>query len=121
MRFKEGTEEKYAEWYAKNDDPYGRRCFTYAEEWAALMEAEMAAGKELKDIAQATGRSADTDGITGFMYGMAVQILSVSWEHGEELRRWHNIDTQIGDEGERANEKGSVLNPAIMTIGGGDG
>jgi len=34
------------------------------------------------------------------MYGAAVAILSKVWKHGEELRRWHNLKTQIGDEGE---------------------
>ena len=37
--------------------------------------------------------------------------------NGEDLRRWHNLDTQIRNEGEIANEKGGVLNPAIMSIG----
>jgi len=51
------------------------------------------------------------------MYGCAVVILSKCWEHGEALRRWHNKDTQIGDEGDRANESGGVLNPALLSIG----
>ena len=37
--------------------------------------------------------------------------------HGEALRRWHNRDTQIGTEGDKANESGGVLNPALLTIG----
>jgi hypothetical protein len=55
------------------------------------------------------------------MYGAAVSVLSSCWEHGEELRRWHNLDVQIHDEGEKANETGAVLNPAIMCIGKSDG
>jgi hypothetical protein len=51
------------------------------------------------------------------MYGCAVQGLAYFWEHGEELRQWHNLDTQIKDEGEQANKSGGVLNPAILTIG----
>lgn len=39
------------------------------------------------------------------------------WEHGEELRRWHNIKYQIRDEGAKANETGAVINPAIISIG----
>lgn len=61
--------------------------------------------------------TADTEGVTGFMYGCAVTQLYWHWVHGEELRRWHNLDTQIGDEGEKANESGGVLNPAILTFG----
>lgn len=102
---------------AKNTDPYGRRCFTYAEEWADLMEAAMASGETLTQCAERTSHTADTDGITGFMYGVAVSLLSSVWEHGEELRRWHNLKTQIKDEGEKANKSGGVLNPALLNIG----
>ena len=100
-----------------NQDPYGNRCFTYARDWADLMEAEMAKGAKLEDIAKETSHKADTDGITGFMYGAAVSILSKVWEHGEQLRRWHNLDTQIGNEGEKANKSGGVLNPALLNLG----
>lgn len=60
---------------------------------------------------------ANTDGITGFMYGCAVSGLAKFWKHGEQLRRWHNKDSQLGTEGDEANESGGVLNPAILTIG----
>lgn len=111
---KEGWEKTVA----VNDDPYGKAGVSFAERWANLMEARIANGERLADIAQATCREADTEGITGFMYGCAVSILSKVWAHGEELRRWHNLDTQIHDEGERANESGGVLNPALLRIGG---
>jgi hypothetical protein len=43
-------------------------------------------------------------------------LMPDEWD-GEELRRWHNKDVQIGDEGEKANETpGAVLNPALLTI-----
>ena len=80
------------------------------------MEEGIGDGKKLEDIAQATSHEADTEGITGFMYGCAVSLLSQAWKHGEELRRWHNLDTQIKDEGEKANESGGVLNPALLNI-----
>lgn len=98
-------------------EPYGHRVMTYAEEWANAMEREMAAGAAVADCAERTSREADTDGITGFMYGAAVSVLAAVWAHGEELRRWHNLEAQIGTEGERANESGGVLNPAILNIG----
>ena len=116
MKIIEGKETEYQAWRAKNNDPYSRRCFTYAEKWAALMEGEMTAGRSLADVAEVTSREADTDGITGFMYGCAVSILAQMWEHGEELRRWHNLKTQIGTEGEQANARGGVLNPALLNI-----
>lgn len=102
---------------ANNTDPYGARILSYAEDWANFMEREMAKGKTIAECAEATSREADTDGITGFMYGAAVSMLAQVWEPGEELRRWHNLDTQFGTEGERANEMGGVLNPALLNIG----
>lgn len=90
--------------------------FRYAEKWADLMEARIAAGQTVEQCAKQTSNEADTEGITVFMYGCAVSILSQAWEHGEELRRWHNRDTQIGTEGDEANERGGVLNPALLSI-----
>ena len=108
-------------WKKANDanppsEPYGHRVITYAEDWANAMECEMALGRRLEDVAKATSREADTDGITGFMYGAAVSTLAEVWEHGDALRRWHNFDTQIGTEGERANESGGTLNPALLCV-----
>lgn len=100
-----------------NTDGYGAAVIHYAARWAHLMEKAIAEGYQLKDVARQLSHEADVEGITGFQYGCAVSILSQVWLHGEELRRWHNIDTQIRDEGERANESGGVLNPAILSIG----
>jgi hypothetical protein len=80
------------------------------------MELELAEGNSIKDIAKKTSHDADAEGITGCMYGCAVQALSYFWVHGEELRRWHNLNTQLKDEGEKANEDGGVLNPAVLNI-----
>jgi hypothetical protein len=100
-----------------NTDPYGRGIITFAERWARLMQLEMANGRRLENIASATSDEADTEGITGFMYGVAVSTLASCWKHGDQLRRWHNLDTQLGDEGERANKSGGTLNPAIINLG----
>jgi hypothetical protein len=112
---------------------YGACVIFFAEVWAEEMEERMASGATLADIASASSHYADNImgrwGPTGFQYGAAVATLTGVREHGEELRRWHNLDAQIGDEGERANEDGGVLNPALMTVttrsneeegGGGD-
>lgn len=101
----------------KNKDGYGSCVVRYAARWANLMETEMANGKKLKDVADKMSQKADVEGITGFMYGCAVSILAEVWKHGEELRRWHNIKTQLGKEGEKANESGGVLNPALLSVG----
>src|SRR5208337_3274142 len=117
MEIVAGKEQEYANYVAKNQDGYGKAVVDYGECWAALMEESLAGGKKLEDIADGTSHLADTEGITGFMYGCAVKALSHFWVHGEELRRWHNLKTQLGNEGEKANKTGGVLNPAILNIG----
>jgi hypothetical protein len=101
-----------------NRDAYGRRCYTYAEYWAQLMEDELKRGRKIAETASVLSHKADTDGIQGFMYNAAVTILIGCWKHGEKLRKWHSLNVQIGNEGERANETGHVLNSAMMSIGG---
>lgn len=111
----------------KNQDPYGGGVYSYAKYWARLMQYEMSQKSEskkfgesgvlletkmvnptLSDIAQQASYDADVEGITGFMYGAAVSILSNTWKYGEELRKWHNKD--YGHEGD------GVVNPAILTL-----
>lgn len=70
------------------------------------MEQEIKDGASVAEAAERTNHSADTDGITGYMYGQAVRLLSNYWEHGEELRQWHN--QRLGYSGE------GVINPAIL-------
>jgi hypothetical protein len=119
MKVATGREQSYAEWKLKNVDPYSGTCFLFAEKWASLIEAEIAKGKTVADVADACSSEADKEfGVTGFMFGMAVSILAEAWEHGDALRRWHNLKTQLGDEGERANREGKTLNPALLRFGG---
>ena len=117
MQIKNDKKQEYQDWYNKNLDPYGHACFVYAENWASMMEDKIQNGFNLEDIAEQTSHDADTEGITGFMYGMAAQILAYCWVYGEQLRRWHNLEYQIGNEGEKANEEGKVLNPSVINIG----
>jgi hypothetical protein len=100
-----------------NKDGYGSYCVRYAEKWARLMQVRIASGETIAECAEELSRLADDEGITGFMYGAAVSMLSQCWKHGEGLRRWHNKETQIGTEGDEANESGGVLNPALLNIG----
>lgn len=100
-----------------NQDGYGGAVVTYAERWARLMQLEMANGKNLEDVAEPTSSEADLEGITGFMYGCSVSTLAHCWKHGDRLRRWHNLKYQLGNEGEKANESGGVLNPALLSLG----
>ena len=110
-------EEGWKKAVAANGDGYGGGVMSFAERWARLMEGRMANGDTLEACADEASSLADNEGITGFMYGCAVSILSQVWVHGEQLRRWHNLKTQIGHEGEKANESGGVLNPALLSLG----
>lgn len=113
MKIKKGTEQEYKNWYDKNLDSYGHACFTYAERWAKMMESKInelgSAEKAIINHAERLSHEADEEGITDFMYGVAVQILSCHWEYGEILRKWHNKEYNYEGDG--------VVNPAIITIG----
>jgi hypothetical protein len=111
------NKEMWSKWVENNRDPYSKAIIQYAERWANLMEAKFANGMTLETTAEETSHEADIEGITGFMYGVAVAVLASCWEHGERLRQWHNLKTQIGNEGEKANQEGDVLNPALLNIG----
>lgn len=110
-------EEGWKKAVAANTDGYGGGVMSFAERWACLMEGRMANGDTLEACAEEASYLANNEGITGFMYGCAVSILSQVWIHGDQLRRWHNLKTQIGNEGEKANASGGVLNPALLNIG----
>lgn len=97
-------------------DDYGYACFDYAVRWATLMEVETEGGitrrdpeKIIPEVAQEASSIADVEGISGFMYGVAVSMLASCWVHGEILKKWHN-----GRYG--AGESEGVVNPAIMNI-----
>ena len=110
--------------YTGNDfgRAYGFSVLLFAERWADEMERRLAERPELSvaDVAEVAEHTANQSlgrfGMTGFQYGCAVSLLSQCWVHGDELRRWHNLRTQIRDEGERANAEGGILNPALLTL-----
>lgn len=89
-------------------DFYGAGVIRYLENWASMMEKKMADGATVAQAAQSTQYEADEQGVTGYMYGCAVHILSDFWKYGEELRQWHN--QQYGYTGS------GVANPAVLTL-----
>lgn len=110
------NESAWNECVNANQDEYGSAVMRYAKAWAEKMEILMGDGATIESCAKKSSHDADIEGITGYMYGCAVLILAACWKHGEELRRWHNLYIQIGTEGERANESGGVLNPALIHV-----
>lgn len=107
-------EAAWQSWKDANSDPYGSGIIRYAEAWARLMQAEIANGATLEDVADTTSTAADTEGVTGFMHGAAVACLAACWVHGDQLRKWHNRKWGIGEDRE------GTANPAIWTIGAED-
>lgn len=117
MEIRKGKKREYKKGLKNNQDSYGSAVFRYAERWADMMEAGIKDNPDLTvsefiDIhAEQMSYDADTEGITGFMYGCAVSILSQALIHGEELRVWHNKQYSV------ENSDG-VVNPACLVIGG---
>lgn len=89
---------------------YAQAIVDFTIRWADLMESAIEKGTPLEKCAEKLSHDADTDGITGNMYGMAVHLLSTYWVHGDTLRVWHNAKYNVG-----AEEKGTV-NPAVFTM-----
>lgn len=109
MKIREGMEQEYTTFRENNtQDDYSEAVIRYAERWCGMMEQEIEKGTPVAEAAALTERAADTDGITGFMYGCAVQTLCQFWEYGEELRQWHNSKYDY--------EGSDVVNPAIITL-----
>lgn len=81
--------EKFVE--SNSKDIFGFGAMTYARRWAKYMQYLMKKdNKTVFQIAEKASQASDIDGITGFMYGYAVSVLSQCWKHGKELSRWHN-------------------------------
>lgn len=118
MQINPGMEKDYEDYKAVNSqDFYSQAIVDYGEAWANLMEAEIAKGNKLEDIAQRTEREADTEGITGFMYGAAVSALRHFWIHGQELAVWHNKKYHSEDKAKQLADEGKTVNPAIISFG----
>lgn len=119
MTVKEEKMEEYKVCVEVNQDNYGSAVIRFLERWADLLEEKIE--KEhfhepnhsietvICKYADAASSKADTEGITGFMYGCAVNILSQVWIYGDILRKWHNKRYDYEGDG--------VVNPAILTIG----
>lgn len=110
MKIKKGKGKEFKRFVDINSkDFYSLGVVNYMKRWADLMEKEIENGAKVADIADKTSYIADTEGITGYMYGCVVSALSHFWEYGEELRKWHNKKYNHDGEG--------VVNPAIITVG----
>lgn len=106
---KEDVKEKFRELRESNAmDAYGSRIISFAIDWATAMEQRIAAGESMTTaMLEETGNKANYDGISGFMFGAAADILATHWIHGEEFRKIYNNLYEYDGEG--------VVNPALVT------
>ena len=75
------------------DDAYGWLVLVAAERWADAMEAGLAdtPGATIADVADAAElavRKGLGQRLTPFQWSGVVLLLSLCWEHGDELKRW---------------------------------
>lgn len=108
LTVKPGLEPLWLKSVASNQDPYGH----------GVVEATCKVGAALDEgkTPEEAEKACHGLGITGFMAGCMAQWVAHFHPRGEEFRRWWNTRNQIGTEGDRANESGGVLNPAILNV-----
>ncbi len=109
MEFKDEEGEKVWKQIVKDySKKYSKGIVEYARRWAKYMQKFIAEGKTVGEIAKETSHDCDIDGISGFMYSEAINILAQCWKYGEELCKWHNKN--YGYEGD------GIVNPAKLTV-----
>ena len=98
-----------------NKDPYGKCCVDVARQVMKILDDELGEFDPHTIICRADDET-KAGGITGFMAGCVASMVSQCHSRGEEFRRKWNKDNQIQDEGDKANENGGILNPAVLNI-----
>lgn len=106
--------EKWQSWVDNNKDSYGKACVDVAREVMNILDEDKPFDPH-RIICDADNKI-DAGGITGFMAGCVAQMVSQCHSRGEEFRRAWNTQYQIKDEGDKANEEGGVLNPALLVV-----
>jgi hypothetical protein len=109
------NQKGWDKWVKSNTDPYGKCCVDVAREVMRLLD-ERGEFKTHAIISEAD-ENIKAGGITGFMAGAVASMVSQCHSRGEEFRKQWNLENQISDEGEKANEGQGVLNPALLVIG----
>jgi hypothetical protein len=78
--------EIWQSWIDANQDGYGAAVMRYAARWAHIMDAKIANGAKVEDIADKSSHEADLEGISGAQHGFALGMLSKCWAHGTKLK-----------------------------------
>ena len=110
------NQKKWDDCVKMNADSYGKACVDVARKVMEILDANEPFDT-YKIIRQADDEALGKNGgITGFMAGCVAQMVSQYHNRGEEFRKAWNKDNQIEDEGDRANDSGGILNPALLNI-----
>lgn len=112
LKYKDKESAKMWREYVRinSKDAYSACVITYAKRWAKYMQHLMKKhNKTVSEIADNASHLCDIEGITGYMYGCAVSVLSQCWKYGDDLKKWHN--KEWGHE-----DAEGVINPAVITI-----
>ncbi len=118
-------QEDWQSWVDNNQDNYGKCCIDVARKVMEFLDEEpntpITKGWNefgVNGLISRADKAINAGGITGFMAGAVASMVSHCHSRGEEFRKVWNLDIQIKNEGEKANEKeGAVLNPALLNIG----
>jgi hypothetical protein len=105
--------EAWKRYEEANDDEYGRCCVDVARRAMEILDNEKPFSPS--NIISRASRELNA-GISGFMAGAVAEMISRCHERGEEFRQLWNEENQISAEEERANDRGGVLNPALISI-----
>ena len=101
-------------WVVANQDPYGKACVDVARKVMEILDRRKKFDPH-KIIDEADDK-VQAGGITGFMAGCVASMVSKCHSRGKEFRERWNICNQIHNEGEEANRRKEVLNPALLTV-----
>jgi len=81
-----GKELYYKGWEINKDEPYGARCFTYADEVARFLQVSINGDETLiPALLDDACTVCDYDGISGFMHSAAMSILRDCWVYGKYI------------------------------------
>jgi hypothetical protein len=78
------NQQGWKDWQ-EDGDP---KVVAFAQRWAELMEARIAQGATVSEIANETMLQANTDKLSVDGLYQASQILTYVWEHGSALQAW---------------------------------
>ncbi|SRR5258708_10674683 len=101
--------EKLGDYVLKNTDPYGKCCVDVALRVMEYLDQENEFNPHY--LICRADNDIKAGGITGYMAGVAAQIVAEVHSRGEEFRKAWNKEYGVGE------DHGGTVNLAILTLG----